>query len=321
MDENNNDIRAKTREYKKSIKYYTNAIELEPSNAEYYNSRSLYYYLLREYEMAIEDYTKAILLEPSNAEYYNNRGDCYYYGLNEYEKAIEDYTKAIQFEPSNAECYKSRGDCYYWLDEYEKAIEDYAKAIQLKPSNAESYNSIGHCYSGLKEYEKAIENYTKAIQLESAKDASYTGRGCCYYWLKEYKKSLADFNKAIELNPQNESYYYDTIKRCKDKILENEDLLDKKIDNDSDNKESDTINVVKKIEIASCSKQELQLTNCFDDIKINKFLKLRENGKMWYNIESFASEFNLQPHEMIQLENCLIFPAKPNSKHGRIVEF
>ena len=40
----------------------------------------------------------------------------------------------------------------------------------------------------------------------------------------------------------------------------------------------------------------------------------------WYDIESFAKHFNLQPHEQILLADRLIFPLKPHIKQGRTVD-
>ena len=35
---------------------------------------------------------------------------------------------------------------------------------------------------------------------------------------------------------------------------------------------------------------------------------------MWYDIDSFTSELNLQPHEIVMLQDILEFPPKPNIK-------
>lgn len=76
-----------------------------------------------------------------------------------------------------------------------------------------------------------------------------------------------------------------------------------------------------KIRIAACSKEEVLTLEGFDENKTEQFLKARNEGIMWYNIESFANYFNLQPHEMALIESRIIFPLKPKAKIGRIIDF
>jgi len=79
------------------------AIELNPNNAGYYNSRGNAYYNLERYEEALLGYTEAIALEPANPAFavvYCNRGDTYM-KLNNKESALKDYEKALGMEPEN----------------------------------------------------------------------------------------------------------------------------------------------------------------------------------------------------------------------------
>lgn len=76
-----------------------------------------------------------------------------------------------------------------------------------------------------------------------------------------------------------------------------------------------------KINISSCSADDLLSLDCLTEEKVNKFVKDRNNGKMWYNMESFADYFDLQPHERVLIADRLLFPLKPNSKVGRKVDF
>ena len=54
-----------------------------------------------QYTKAIQDFTQAIDLDPNNAKYYNTRGNAYY-GLKQYTKAILNYAQAIDLDPNNA---------------------------------------------------------------------------------------------------------------------------------------------------------------------------------------------------------------------------
>ena len=76
----------------------------------------------------------------------------------------------------------------------------------------------------------------------------------------------------------------------------------------------------KKVKLISCTKEDLLTLEGFNESKANKFIEDRNNGKMWYNIDTFASDFSLQPHEVILLQDRLAFPHKPNVKIGRKLE-
>ncbi len=71
------------------------------------------------------------------------------------------------------------------------------------------------------------------------------------------------------------------------------------------------------INIQTCSKDEILSLIGFDEEMANKFIECRKNGKVWYNIDSFAMEFNLQPHEIILIQERVIFPIKANAKLGK----
>ena len=122
-------------EYEESIRYYSEAIRLDPNLAYAYNNRGASYADLGQHERAIQDYDKAIELDPKYALAYNNRG-LSYAGLRQYKRAIEDFDKAIELDPKYAAEYYNRGNSYADLGQHERAIQDYDKAIELDPKYA-----------------------------------------------------------------------------------------------------------------------------------------------------------------------------------------
>ncbi len=77
----------------------------------------------------------------------------------------------------------------------------------------------------------------------------------------------------------------------------------------------------KKINLQNCNKEDLLTIDGFDLSKATKFLKDRVNGKIYYDIDSFAEAFGLQPHQMIAVQDRIIFPPKPINKIGRKIDF
>lgn len=86
----------------------------------------------------IRFYTNAIKLDPEYADAYIDRGNAYN-NLGQYDEAIQDYNKAIKFYPEYAAAYCSRGFAYYNLGQNDQAIQDFNKAIKLDPKSEATY--------------------------------------------------------------------------------------------------------------------------------------------------------------------------------------
>ena len=140
----------------------------------------------------------------------------------------------------------------------------------------------------------------------------------CHYeyalWLKGlgyYNIALRDINKLIELGLIN-----DSILKLQQE-LENEQLpkqTNQKIKNAPKSSS-------KKINLQNCTVEDLLTIDGFDLSKATKFLKERMNGKVYYDIDSFVEAFELQPHQMIAVQDRINFPPKPINKIGRKIDF
>jgi tetratricopeptide (TPR) repeat protein len=86
-------------------------------------------------DKAIADYTQAINLEPTNAPIYFRRGNAYY-GKGNYDQAIADYTKAIRLEPDNTRAYYNRSLAYSAKGDCDRAIADWEAMLKIYPNNA-----------------------------------------------------------------------------------------------------------------------------------------------------------------------------------------
>jgi tetratricopeptide (TPR) repeat protein len=189
-----------------TVNDFTQAISLNPKNAEAYNDRGEAYRNSRQYQNAIADLDRAISLNPNYGEAYYNRANAYL-NLQKYQEAIADLNKVISFNPDYANGYNNRGVAYLNLQKYQEAIADFDKAIQLNPDFAQAYNSRGTSYYYLQKYQEAIADFDKAIALNPTAE-SYYNRGNAYRKLKQYPEVFDDYNKALELDPNYAEIYY-----------------------------------------------------------------------------------------------------------------
>jgi len=163
------------------------------------------------YDRAIGDYTQAIRLEPNNAQAYLGRGIAYS-NKGDFDRAIADNNEAIRLDPNYADAYYNRGTTYSNKNDYDRAIADYTQAIRLNPNLADAYNNRGIAYMNKNDYDRAIADYTEAIRLDPNYAYAYNNRAWTYaYDLKtNYNQALADINQALRLDPNNEGFYLDT---------------------------------------------------------------------------------------------------------------
>jgi tetratricopeptide (TPR) repeat protein len=164
-------------------------------------------------------YTNAILLNPNDAEAYSKRGDAFYNrgsvsaDKKDYDMAIADwtnsnilvYTQAIHLNPNDYYAFLERGYICCDKKDYDTAIANFSQAICLKPNDASAYNGRGSAYREKKDYNSAIADYDQAIKLNPQYALAYSNRGEMYYHKGDYDRAIADYEVALWIEP-NDAY-------------------------------------------------------------------------------------------------------------------
>ena len=202
--------------------------------------------------------------------------------------AKENNIKAEKYI-ENANSYENRKD-------YISAINEYTKAIELNPDNiAEIYVYRAQCCMEFGQYNNVVKDCTKAIEkTKMYNSTAYYTRGLAYQKLNEKEKAKEDFKQALSIKPDDVTY-----KKAYDSLL----------------KESSS-----KINIENCTRADILSLDGFNAEKAERFINYRDNGKMWYDIDTFVQDFGLQPHEMVMIQDRLKFPDKPKNKYGRKID-
>lgn len=118
-----------------------------------------------QFDRAIALYTQALELNISDACLWSNRGTAYV-RLALYKMGVRDYIQAIELFPQCGEFYYQRGVAYSALKQYDQAISDYSSCVKLLPKHANSYNNRGNAYRIMKNYSAALADLKQACKLE-----------------------------------------------------------------------------------------------------------------------------------------------------------
>ena len=192
--------------FDRAAENYTQAIALDPNNAEAFDNRGACKVNSGEYKGGIADFTRAIDLEPKNAEFRRHRALAYG-SLRQFDPAIADGEESLRLQPADpapvkdllARLYSNRAADHARAGRFAEATEDVTQAMRHDPKAAIFYHQRGSCYFNLKQYDKAAADFSVAIEREPTKASHYTHRGMCWQALGDEEKAAADFETARKL--------------------------------------------------------------------------------------------------------------------------
>ena len=106
----------------------------------------------KNYKAALSDFTNAIKLNPNNADSYAWRG-AMYAAIENYNASIKDLDTAIGINPNNANLYQWRGMVREKIEAYEEAISDYQQSLNISP-NKDVSDALSRVQAQVKEQQR-----------------------------------------------------------------------------------------------------------------------------------------------------------------------
>lgn len=117
-------------DFRAVISLCSQAIEINPNNANAYGGRGIAYAHFKDFNRAIVDFSKAINLNPNLKWTYSGRAMAYFF-LKDYRSAINDFNLAIRNDPNMGILYRLRGICYKKLGSHSQAAKDFEMSKRL----------------------------------------------------------------------------------------------------------------------------------------------------------------------------------------------
>lgn len=115
--------------------------------------------------MALADISEAINLDPKDVDYLNSRAQIYFEQF-QYELADADAKKITELEPGNPLGWLCLGRNADARKDYDKAIEHYNYAVKLDNSNAQSYSLRAYTYISQKRWSEATDDVVSAFSID-----------------------------------------------------------------------------------------------------------------------------------------------------------
>uniref|UniRef100_A0A8C1PX41 Serine/threonine-protein phosphatase n=1 Tax=Cyprinus carpio TaxID=7962 RepID=A0A8C1PX41_CYPCA len=171
----------KNKDYENAIKYYTEALELNPSNAIYYSNRSLAYLRTECYGYALVDATRALELDKNYIKGYYRRATSNM-ALGKFKAALKDYETVVRVRPNDKDAKMKYQECNKIVKQ--KAFERAIASDELKRSVVDSLDienmTIEDDYAGPKlEDGKVTLKFMKDL-MAWFKDQKKLHRKCAY---------------------------------------------------------------------------------------------------------------------------------------------
>uniref|UniRef100_A0AAY4DWN1 Serine/threonine-protein phosphatase n=1 Tax=Denticeps clupeoides TaxID=299321 RepID=A0AAY4DWN1_9TELE len=122
-------------DYENAIKYYTEALELNSSNAIYYSNRSLAYLRTECYGYALADATRALEIDKNYIKGYYRRATSNM-ALGKFKAALKDYETVVRVRPNDKDAKMKYQECNKIVKQ--KAFERAIASDELKRSVVDS---------------------------------------------------------------------------------------------------------------------------------------------------------------------------------------
>jgi tetratricopeptide (TPR) repeat protein len=193
--------------FKEAESNLTQAIKLEPSNAE------ANFYLAQvkaqrgEFEHAIENMKTAVERAPKRADYHFALG-MLYRDAKQPGEAIEAWKKTVELDPKRLDAYEALGHAHLDRSEVDEALKAFQAALKVNPKSSQTLASIGDAHFTAMHWRDAVRSYEQALKVDPSLTGLYYKLGRAFSEQNQYGKAIDWYTKAIAVTPDNADGWY-----------------------------------------------------------------------------------------------------------------
>lgn len=190
----------------KAIESLSQAIGLDPDNADAYRMRAEVYTAIREDANALADLGAAIRIDPKNAKLRAARG-FFLMSRGQGDRAVKDFDEAVSLDPTLKTAFNNRGLIKVAKNAFDDAIADFDKAIELDAEYADAFNNRGYAKFRSGKNKEAIVDFDRALEIKPDYVNPYNNRGLVNFQEENFQAAAADFGEALKRNPYDIKYF------------------------------------------------------------------------------------------------------------------
>lgn len=193
--------------FERALDDYERAIRLKPDANVFIRHGNTHFYM-GEYDDAIADFSEAIRLDPANAEALVNRAGVRNYALGDHERAIADYDTVIRLDPSWPLVFTARAFAYVGVGQFGRAIGDCDRALRLNPKNNLAQSARCRARLGLGQLADALSDCDPLL-VSSSDSFTLNSRGMVHLRMGKSDLALVDFQRTLtNFEPNNAEALY-----------------------------------------------------------------------------------------------------------------
>lgn len=144
---------------------YLEVLQKDPDCADAWHLLGVIALQLRDAPAALPLIGHAIELDSSQAHYYNNLGNAFF-ALTRLDDAEEVYRHAVALQPDYAEAIYNLGNTLQVLQRYDEALVCYEQAVRLKPHYTDAMLSAAGLFQAHGDYAQAREWYERLLAID-----------------------------------------------------------------------------------------------------------------------------------------------------------
>jgi tetratricopeptide (TPR) repeat protein len=195
---------------KKSIEYFNQAIERDPSYALAYSGLADAYVVLpgnsatspqEAYPKAKVAAKRALELDDQLAEAHASLAHALFLYDWNFSEADKEYRRAMALNPNYPTAHHWYGDVYLVrMARFEEAITEVKRAQELDPLSQIINADVGDTYFIARQYDQAIEQLHKTVEMDQNFYVAHWYLGIAYEMKGSFQEAIAELLKARQLN-------------------------------------------------------------------------------------------------------------------------
>jgi tetratricopeptide (TPR) repeat protein len=155
----------------------TEAIQLDPKNADYRSFRGHAWSRQGDHLRAIADFDEAIRIEPTKAAHFTARGFEWAKDL-EPDKALADFNRSLELDPKYHFAYLGRGNVRELSGQYDKAAANFDEMVRVLPENPSGHRELARILAtcpvaSVRDGKRAVAEATVACELTRWRDLDF----------------------------------------------------------------------------------------------------------------------------------------------------